>query len=176
MFIPRAADSKSNACIYNKTKKPLLTARSDPSERRSRRRWHRARDAVEGLSAAVSNAAATAAAAVIGRRGGGEVLGVARDDRDLVELVAAVVVKEARGARARCGPATPAITAVRVRSARAASAVVTMAPAAATASTSSTAATKRLDQPLGAGRHSTQVIQPCLLLLLLLCDRGIIVV
>ena len=136
-----------------------LTGSSEPGVRGGGRGRHRAGDTVEGLAAAVPDPAGDAdAAAVIGRRRGGEVLRAPRDDRDLVELLAAVIVEEPRGAGARGGAAGPAVAATpaAVRVVRAPGA----APAAATT-------TKRLHQSLGTGCHSTQVIQPRLLLLLL---------
>ena len=73
--------------------------------------------------------------------------GDATDDGDLIEFMTAVIMAES--GRACAGP-TPAATAITPRG---------VTPSTPTISTCA-AAPKRLDQSLGAGRHSTKVIQP----------------
>lgn len=73
--------------------------------------------------------------------------GDATDDGDLIEFMTAVIMAESGRTGACPTPTTTAITPRRVT------------PSTPTISTGA-AAPKRLDQSLGAGRHSTKVIQP----------------
>lgn len=112
-------------------------------------------DAAKRLSAAVLESPAVARCG--GRRQPFVAPHGSADHRDLVQLVSTVVV--AQPGRTGAGPAA------------ADAAVVPGTGVGSTAAGASTAgsAPKRLHQPLGARRHSTEVIQPsglCLLLLL----------
>ena len=113
----------------------------------SGRRGHQAGDAVKRLPAAILEAAA-----MTGGRGGGKALAApdgGTNHRDLVELVTAIVMAQSGRAGARSAATAPAAFP---------SAAVPAATAAAPATPA--AAAKRLHQPLGAWRHSTEVIQP----------------
>lgn len=116
--------------------------------RRGGRRGHQTGYAVQRLPAPVLEAAAVA-----GCGGGGKALAAPNggaNHRDLVELVTAVVVAQSGRACARATSAAPASL----------PAPALPPSAAASAPPATAAAPKRLHQPLGARRHSTEVIQP----------------
>lgn len=116
--------------------------------RRGGRRGHQTGYAVQRLPAPVLEAATVA-----GCGGGGKALAApdgGANHRDLVEFVTAVVVAQSGRACARATSAAPASL----------PAPALPPPAAASAPPATAAAPKRLHQPLGARRHSTEVIQP----------------
>lgn len=116
--------------------------------RRGGRRGHQTGYTVQRLPAPVLEAATVA-----GCGGGGKALAApdgGANHRDLVELVTAVVVAQSGRACARATSAAPASL----------PAPALPPPAAASAPPATAAAPKRLHQPLGARRHSTEVIQP----------------
>lgn len=116
--------------------------------RRGGRRGHQTGYTVQRLPAPVLEAATVA-----GCGGGGKALAApdgGANHRDLVEFVTAVVVAQSGRACARATSAAPASL----------PAPALPPPAAASAPPATAAAPKRLHQPLGARRHSTEVIQP----------------
>lgn len=115
--------------------------------RRSGRRGHQTGYTVQRLPAPVLEAATMA-----GCGGGRKALAApdgSANHRDLVELVTAVVVAQSGRACARTTSAAPASLPAPA-----------LPPPAAAAPPATAAAPKRLHQPLGARRHSTEVIQP----------------
>lgn len=120
--------------------------------RRYRRcRRHQAGDAVKRLPAAIFQTATMA-----GCGGGGKALAAPDSSphhRNLVEFVAAVVMAQSGDAGA-CTAASAAAAATATFPSRGVRAATTASSA------PTTAAPKRLHQPLGARRHSTQMIQP----------------